>query len=245
MTDLHTHTFFCDGKSSPEEMVLSALKKGVRRLGILAHSYVPFDDCCIPLGRVEEFKSEVNRLKEKYRGEIDILLGVEADFYSPQDLDGFDYVIGSVHYLKHGEEYVAVDDTPEILKCMIDEHYGGDFLSCAEDYFATVAKWVQKSPTVIGHFDLIKKFRHDIPFDDQDPRYKAAWKSAADALLALDVPFEVNTGGIGRGYLDEPYPSTEIAEYIKSNGGKLILSSDAHRPEDICFEFDKWQHFTK
>lgn len=240
--DFHVHTDFCDGKNTPEEMVKSAIEKGIEQLGLLAHSYVPFDGCCIPLERIDEFRSETRRLKEKYSGQIGIFCGIEADIYSPQDLSGFDYTIGSVHYLKHGDEYIAIDAEPQILRGMIDRLYGGDFYSCAEDYFATVAKWAQKSPTVIGHFDLIKKFALKIPFDDQNPRYKAAWQSAADALLPLGAPFEINTGGIARGYLYEPYPSPEIAEYIKSKGGKLILSSDAHRHDNIGFGFNEWQN---
>lgn len=242
MTDLHVHTIFCDGRDTPEEMVKSAVKKGLKQVGILCHSYVPFDDCCISIERTDEFESEVKRLKEKYLGQIDVLLGVEADIFSPQSLDGFDYVIGSVHYLKHGGEYIAVDDTPQMLRDMIERYYGGDFYACAEDYFATVAKWLQKKPDIIGHFDLIKKFRREIPFDTENPRYKAAWQSAADKLLKLGVPFEVNTGGISRGWLAEPYPSREIADYIIAHGGKLILSSDAHRKEDIAAHFQEFEH---
>ena len=239
--DFHVHTVFCDGKNTPEETVKAAIENGIHQLGILAHSYVPFDDCCIPLSRVDEFKTEISRLKEKYREQIDIFCGIEADIYSPQDLSSFDYTIGSVHYLKHGDEYIAIDASPKTLREMIDRFYDGDFYACAEDYFATVAKWAQKSPTIIGHFDLIKKFRRDIPFDSQNPRYKTAWRAAANALMPLGVPFEVNTGGIARGYLDEPYPSAEIIEYIKSNGGKLMLSSDAHRAENIGYAFDDFQ----
>ena len=42
--DLHTHTSFCDGKNSPEEMVRSAVEKGFDVLGFSGHSYTPFDE---------------------------------------------------------------------------------------------------------------------------------------------------------------------------------------------------------
>lgn len=241
MTDLHVHTVFCDGHDTPEEMVKSAIAKGLTKLGIVVHSHVPFDpESCIALDRVDDFVFEVSELKKKYAAEIDISCGIELDIFSTQDTSPFDYVIGSVHYLKHDDRYISVDETPEMLTGMIDRYYGGDFYACAEDYFATVAKWAQKKPDIIGHFDLIKKFSRIIPFDPENPRYKAAWQSAADELLKLGVPFEVNTGGISRGWLTEPYPSDEIAGYIKSRGGKLILSSDAHRKEDIAFGFEKY-----
>ena len=243
LRDLHVHTFYCDGKSSPEDAVKSALGKGFEQIGLIAHSYVPFDaDSCIQPERIAKFQSEVKRLKEKYHGRIDVLCGLEEDIFSEQRRDGFDYIIGSVHYLKQGERYIPIDYTPEILKDMIDGYYGGDFYACAEDYFSLTQQLAKKRPTVIGHFDLIKKFCRIIPFDSREPRYVSAWKSAADALLKLGVPFEINTGGISRGYLDEPYPSPEIAEYIKAHGGSLILSSDAHCCENIGFGFKEWEY---
>lgn len=241
MTDLHVHTLYCDGRNNPGDMVVNAIKKGVNRLGIVVHSYVEFDrGSCIKLEKVGDFIGEVNALKEKYRGKIDILCGVERDLYSSQDCSEFDYVIGSVHYLRHQNEYLAVDDTPEILKDMIDKYYCGDFYACAEDYFNTVKLLCDIKPDIIAHFDLIKKFKRYVPFDEDNPRYEKAWMSAADCLMKLNVPFEINTGGMLRGWTDEPYPSLKIINYIKRNGGKFVLSSDAHRCEDIAGMFEKY-----
>ena len=245
MTDLHVHTNFCDGLTYPEEYVRAAIKKGVRHLGLLAHSYVPFDSCCLPLERYREFISEIKRLKEKYAGQIDIYCGVEQDLYSPAPTDGFDYVIGSVHYLKQGGRYISVDETPEMLKGMIDEFYSGDFYICAADYFKAVGSLAEMRPDIIGHFDLIKKFKRSVPFDSSDMRYRSTWQAAADRLIRAGAMFEVNTGGIFRGYTDEPYPSSEIAEYIKNKGANLILSSDAHSPKGIAYGFEKYIEYTK
>lgn len=244
LRDFHVHTCFCDGKNTPEKMVKSAIDKGFSQIGILTHSYVPFDGCCIPLERIPEFQGEIARLKRKYAGRIDIFCGLEADIYSPQTFDGFDYIIGSVHYLKQGERYISVDDTPGTLRAMIDEFYGGDFYACASDYFETVSKWAAIRPDIVGHFDIIKKFSSEIPFDERCPSYINAWKSAADKLISCGIPFEVNTGGIQRGWCREPYPSLNIAEYIKSHGGKLILSSDAHSQENIGYKFDEYSFLT-
>ena len=81
--DLHTHTSCCDGKDTPEDMVLSAIEKGLDTIGILAHSYVEFDrPYCIPEHRQAEFIAEVNRLKEKYKDKIKVLCGIEVDYYT-------------------------------------------------------------------------------------------------------------------------------------------------------------------
>ena len=94
--DLHTHTTFCDGKSTPREMVLSAIDKGITTLGLLAHSYVDFDrNYAIDPARVEDFRKEVANLKEEFKDKIEILFGIEADYYASEIYGGTDYIIGS------------------------------------------------------------------------------------------------------------------------------------------------------
>lgn len=235
LCDFHVHTNFCDGRDEPEKMVLSAIEKGVKRLGLVVHSYVPFDPLsCIPIERTEDYLYEISLLKKKYAGKIDLFCGIEKDLYSQQDTEPFDFVIGSVHYLKHDGRYKPVDETPEIFKEMIDENYGGDFYACAEDYFAAAERLTDMKPDIIGHFDLIKKFSSVVPFDEKNERYRSAWRAAADSLIKLGVIFEINFGGISRGWISKTYPSDEIINYLKSKGARLIKSSDAHRAEDIA-----------
>ena len=48
--DMHVHSNFCDGRSKPREIVLSAIDKGIKKLGIVAHSYLEFEPmyCLLP-----------------------------------------------------------------------------------------------------------------------------------------------------------------------------------------------------
>ncbi len=244
--DLHMHTTFCDGESTPEEMVLSAISKGFERVGVCIHSPVSFDSGYFPAdeGEYARFREEMARLKKKYADRIEVLCGLELDIFSSLDTAGFDYIIGSVHYVEADGAYFAVDDTPEKLIAGCEKHFGGDYIAMAERYFETVAEVVEKtSCDIIGHFDLIAKFNDGGRlFDEHDPRYVAACKAAADKLLESGKPFELNTGGISRAWRSVPYPAPHIAEYIKANGGRLILSSDAHTAETVAFEFDKFKH---
>ncbi len=244
--DLHVHTTYCDGKHSPEEMVKAATQKGMETIGFSVHSYTFFDESyCIKKDKIEEYKEEISALKEKYRGEIEILLGVEQDFYSEEPTDGYDYVIGSVHYIKCGEVYIPVDEDKETLQTAAEKYYGGDIYSLIEEYYRTVKDVAKKTnATFIGHFDLISKFNEDGSlFDEKNPRYVIAWKNAADELLRANIPFEINTGAISRGYKTEPYPSTPIREYIKEKGGTFILSGDAHSKETLSHKFDEFYKF--
>lgn len=239
--DLHNHTLYCDGRNTPEETVICAIGKGLDTVGILCHSYTFFDTSyCIGEDETEKFIAEVHALSDKYQGKIEVLCGVEQDCYSTAPTDGFDYVIGSVHYLRVGEDYVPVDETAAILSALCERCYGGDIYALCEDYYRTVGTVAEKTGCdIIGHFDLITKFQERTPlFDVNHPRYVAAWKAAADRLLRWDIPFELNYGAIARGYRTTPYPSEEIAAYIRRRGGRLIPSSDSHRAQDVAYGFE-------
>ncbi|MBQ8254674.1 MAG: hypothetical protein IJY94_04125, partial [Clostridia bacterium] len=75
-------------------------------------------------------------------------------------------------------------------------------------------------------------------FDTAAPRYIKACSDALDALLAHNVPFEINTGAMSRGHRSAPYPSPEILKYIKEKGGSIILDSDSHNAKNLCYAFD-------
>ena len=237
-SDLHTHTLYSDGSASLEEMVRSALSLGVKKLGISDHGYTSFDESyCMKKSAVSSYLREIGALKEKYKGEIEILAGVEWDLFSEGDIKAFDYAIGSVHYLKVGGEYIPVDESPSLLVSACEKYFSGDFYALTDRYYQEVAA-LADIPTVsiVGHFDLIKKFNEkEKLFPESDPRYVASWKRAADALLQKRKAFEINTGAMHRGYLSTPYPSKNVFEYLKEQGAKFTFGSDSHSPSTIGF----------
>lgn len=243
--DLHMHTAYCDGKCTPEEMVIAAIDKGLSTVGISGHSYTSFDTSyCMKKADIPRYVSELRYLRAKYFDRIHVLCGVEQDYYSDYPTDDFDYVIGSVHYLKVDDDvYIPVDEGMVILKEAAEKYFGGDIYALCEQYFETVADVADKTDCdIIGHFDLISKFVEKMPlFDVNHPRYVAAWQYAVDELLLFDIPFEINTGAMSRGYKTQPYPSAEMIAYIRKNGGRFVLSSDAHSAENVAYQFDKYE----
>ena len=191
---------------------------------------------------VARYIAEINMLKKKYAGKIKILCGVEQDYYSNFSRIGFDYVIGSVHYIKVENDFFPIDLSKDALIEIRDKHFGGDMYALIEEYYKCVGDVVLKTDAdIIGHFDLISKFNEDGSlFDEDHPRYVKAYTDAIDRLIPYDKPFEVNTGAISRGYRTHPYPSRKQLEYIAKCGGFVTLTGDTHQKENLCFEFEKW-----
>ncbi len=242
--DLHTHTCFCDGENSPEEMVLSAIEKGLNEIGILAHSFVKEDpEGSLPPNKEDDFIAEVNRVKAKYKDKIKVLVGVEMDMFSCVDTSKYDYVIGSCHYVKNNGKLRAIDISEDDFVNTVQELFNGDYESAYEHYYDSLSELkILTNANIVGHVDLITKYNDGNKyFDTCSEKYVNSYKNAINKLIADGLVFEVNTGGMHK-YKSEPYPSKEIREYIKAKGGVLMLSSDAHKKEDIAYLFDRYEN---
>lgn len=98
--NLHTHTNWCDGKDTFEALAETALAAGFDVLGFSGHSYTPFDTSyCMSRERMAAYPAAVRALAARYRGRLEILCGIEQDYFSgvADPAAGYAYVIGSVH----------------------------------------------------------------------------------------------------------------------------------------------------
>lgn len=242
-SNLHTHTTFCDGKNTPEEMVLAAIAEGMVSLGFSGHAELPFPDCdtwCMVGERLSGYRSEVLRLKKAYTDQIEIALGIEQDYFSPALTQSYDYVIGSVHYVMRNGVPIAVDISTNEFSSDLKEHYGGNGLTLAKDFFSLAADVVKKtSCDIVGHFDLLTKFNAELRYLDEDSKeYQSLALEALDAILEEDVLIELNTGAISRGRRTIPYPPPFICKRIAEKQGRVIFNADAHFAKNVLYGFD-------
>lgn len=251
LRDLHVHTNFGDGNSSPEYIAEKAYDMGVSLLGFSEHSYTYFDESyCMNFREYANYAERISALKKKYEGKMRILCGLELDINTDVncaefDRKLFDYYIASCHYLEMGGKILAIDESKEDLINKCNTYYSGDMIKMAVQYYEVLADFIVKfKPDIVGHFDYIAKDNVNCKmFDDSDPRYVKAWKAAADKILTTCNLFEINTGCISRGYRPYPYPSKEIVNYLKDKGAEFILASDAHDPENLCYKFKEFQDY--
>ncbi len=234
LQNLHTHSTYCDGKNSPEEMILEAMAKGFESIGFSGHSYMSFSPkISMSLEGTEEYKREIASLKKKYEGKIDIFCGLEFELYSEVDLSGYDYLIGSAHYFYIDGEYVGFDRDEKTVRAVIDKYFEGDSLKYAKAYYELLSKLPEYGTfDIIGHFDLITKHCESPDFLDVDsPEYLRYAYDAIDALRGKIPFFEVNTGAMARGYRTSPYPSAPILKHLLECGFLPVISSDCHNKD--------------
>ena len=244
LQNLHTHTNYADGKNTAEEMVLGAIQAGCAALGFSEHSPFPpvgpNDGYSLLPERVADYRAEVLRLREKYRGQLEIFLGLEQDIDSTPPEGRYDYLIGSVHNLRYSEDtWLPVDWNAEKFLQFAREYYGGDCLVMAEAYYRLEAEVADRTGCqIVGHFDLITKFNEGGRlFPENDRRYRNAALEALTALLERDVIFEINTGAISRGYRSTPYPAPFLLKAIRERNGRVCITSDTHSDQTITCAF--------
>lgn len=254
LQNLHTHTTYCDGKNTPEEMVQFAIGKGFDSLGFSGHSYMSFSkEWSMSLEDTKEYKKEITALKEKYKGVIDIYLGLEFEMYSHHelsggmDLSGYDYLIGSSHYLKFDDEIVGFDRGAKTVKEVIDKYFNGNGLNFAKKYYEDFSQiYTMGKFDILGHIDIISKTIDQIPhFDENCDEYLSYAYNFISNIKGKIPLFEVNTGSIGRGYRKTPYPSLNILKELNKQGFGAIISSDCHNGEFLDCNFEDARELLK
>lgn len=240
-SDIHVHTKYCDGKNQPEEIVKKAIELNFESIGFSGHSYTEKDlSFCMNLEDTRKYADEINGLKLKYP-KIDVLLGIERDYYYTPDGIDYDYVIGSLHYVEKYGTLMSVDESEEVFVSNVRQYFDGNYRVFVESYYKTLKNIVTKTNAdVVGHIDLISKFNDGNKYFDEDAEwYKQSVCNALNEIAKSKPVFEVNTGAMSRGYKNKPYPSEFILKEIKRLGCDVIITSDCHNAENLGYAYEE------
>ena len=249
-TNFHTHSTFCDGKNTMEEMVLGAIEKDFQILGFSSHAMFPFsDDWHIQPHQFESYMDSINQLKAKYQDSIQIYSGFEADWLtgltspSRDNYGAFtpDYILGSVHYVPGKEGYFEADGPLDETRERIQKHFGGNVKEAVCTYFEMERQMLRKGGfDILGHCDLIRvQNGKGHLFDESEEWYRNEIRTLAKEIASSGVIAEVNTGAMARGRMADPYPSSELLCLLRENNVPLTLNSDAHTVSGLDFGFEQ------
>ncbi len=160
--------------------------------------------------------------------EMDFVVGREDRIASVLDSQAFDYVVGSVHFVReHAVDWDVYDVWERI----------GDPDRVWRLYFETLAEAAATGLyDILAHPDLVKVWGPERPVPARDPRFY--YEPAVEAIADSGVAVEISTAG-WRKPVDELYPSQAFAEMCIDAGAVFALSSDAHVPEDLGRDYDR------
>jgi histidinol-phosphatase (PHP family) len=254
-SSLHTHTLFCDGRDDIETICRAAFEKGLCAVGFSAHGPVfrktgIKTDWHLSDERLDEYISGVKAARGRWEGRLPVYLGLELDYIkglrSAMDRDirnlGLDYIIGSVHYIvpQNGAEPFTVDGSPEELERGIRNGFGGDGEAMMQAYWDAQEEMIALGGfDILGHADLVKKNnRNGRWFNAESPSYSGRFSEIARAAGHSGLVVEINTGGLNRGRIADTYPSAALLRLLRKNQVPILISSDAHRAEDLDGHYD-------
>jgi histidinol-phosphatase (PHP family) len=246
LTDYHLHLRPDDLGASAEDhftgenverYLAAASAAGIEELGVSEHVY-RFRQA-LELWRhpfwVENAQDDLDAYCAFVR-DTPLRLGVECDFIPGAEertaalLEArpFDYVVGSVHFIGQGSD--AVDDPAW------DVWEGdGDAKEIWRRYFEALAGCARSGLfDILAHPDLVKVWGRARPLPDLDLR--AFYEPAVEAIAESGIAVEISTAGL-RKPVGELYPARGFAEMCVEAGAAFALSSDAHLPEQVGFEY--------
>jgi histidinol-phosphatase (PHP family) len=246
LTDYHLHLRPDDPGTSVEEYftaenveryLAAAAAAGIEELGVSEHVY-RFREA-LELWRhpfwAQNAKDDLDAYCE-FVGGTPLRLGIECDFIpgaeertaSLLEARDFDYVVGSVHFV--GEGAAAVDDTAWDVW-----EPAGDPDEVWRRYFEALAGCARSGLfDILAHPDLVKVWGSARPLPERDLR--AYYEPAVEAIAESGIAVEISTAGL-RKPVGEIYPARGFAEMCVEAGAAFALSSDAHLPEQVGFEY--------
>jgi histidinol-phosphatase (PHP family) len=248
LTDYHLHLRPDDEGTSFEHYFTAenvdryleaAATAGIEELGVSEHVYrfrQALDLWRHPLW-VENAVDDIDAYCEFVRG-TPLRLGVECDFIPGAEeriaalleARDFDYVVGSVHFIGEGD--AAVDHGG------FDVWEGdGDPDEIWRRYFAMLAECARSGLyDILAHPDLVKVWGRSRPLPGRDLR--GFYEPAVEAIAESGIAVELSTAGL-RKPVGELYPAFEFAQMCVEAGAPFALSSDAHLPEQVGYEYDR------
>ncbi|KZZ86453.1 histidinol-phosphatase [Bacillus sp. SJS] len=218
-----------------------AKRKNIEHFGISEHAYHFYQTADILSNpwvderRFYDMNDYTSLFQEAEKAGIDVKMSIEMD-YTPgkhEEMErfirqyDFDYVIGSIHW---------VDDFGIDLKEFIHEWDKRDVYDTYRKYFDQVVTLAESNLfDIIGHLDLVKIFNY-VP--EKEEFLLEQYERAAAALSKSKTCVEISTAGL-RKPTGKLYPDERLLKMCYEKGVPIVLSSDAHQPEDVGADYDQ------
>lgn len=239
ISNLHTHTIYCDGKNTVEENIEYAIDKEFISLGFSGHSHFDIDSSSMSKENTIKYLEHIKKAKDIYKDKIQVYLGIEGDYYSNLNKDtdnemGLDYRIGSVHCINDGKDsYFPIDMSRETFNDTIN-HFGS-IKEVIYRYYDNVIDMIEnQKPDIIGHLDLVRKYNLNKEyFTEEEDWYIKKIDEVIDVIEKSVCIVEVNTKIMNKNNLDAHYPNKYTIKKLLEKNIPITINSDAHQCRNI------------
>ncbi len=256
LSNYHTHSKYCDGKNTLEEVTQAAIAQGVKSLGFSSHAPVPYAVLwCMKLDALPVYLKEIDDLQEKYKGQIQLYRSLEIDFVpevmGPADdlFSKLDYRIGSVHFVDCIDENTPfeIDGSFAGFEQGLKAVFRDEIKKCIKRYFELTKLMLQNStPDILGHMDKIN-IQNEVAnyYATDETWYLKEVEEVLQLAKERDVIVEVNTRGIYRKKTTMTYPEPKILSMVREKQIPVTINSDAHMANEVTREFDYARNLLK
>ena len=217
---------------------------GLLQLGFSSHAPVPFENnFAMAEEKLPDYIQEIDRLQQTTLVtllkslECDYIPEMTVDFAKRQTEDGLDYVIGGVHQVRqpNGEGLWFIDGSKQEtydngLRDLFDMNIKKAVTTFWEQTFEMIET---QQMDIIAHFDKIKMHNRNRFFTEDESWYKILADKAIQLIKRHNLIIEVNTRGLYKKRSDSFYPSTELLMKARKADIPVIVSSDAHKAEEL------------
>ena len=112
--------------------------------------------------------------------------------------------------------------------------FGGDIRRAARCFFDQNNRMIEsQKPTIVGHFDKIVMHNRDRYFHYDEPWFRNLVYETVQLIRETGCICEVNTRGLYKGRHYDYYPARDTLRHMDELGIPVIVSTDAHAPEDL------------
>jgi len=249
-SNFHTHTIYCDGHNTVEEMVAAAIEKQMPRLGISSHAPLPVSAqwSLTDENEIAKYIDDIDASRRLHGDNISIFKSLEVDyipgmthpFSQIKKKWGLDYIIGAVHLVRvpESDNVWFIDGKQSFFNEGIDKFFGGDGKKACFTYLKQVKEMIDTQEfDIIAHFDKIKLNNAGRFFKENEEWYIRETDEILQLLKSKDIIVEINTRGFYQRKIDDFYPSDWLVEKACKMGIRVMVNSDAHRCSELTSGF--------
>lgn len=227
-SNFHAHNYLCGHASgNVSDYAEEAVKNGLEIIGISDHCMPPVntgDNYITPSEIRTQYLPQFEEAEARFGDKIKIFAGAEIEYFSGNDLY-YEKLLKDLNYLVLGQHMYFCG---ERLRCSF---YDGVDDANISAYCKQAVKGLRT-----GYFSL---FAHpDVIFCGAKrigENTINAFENLVTEAVRADVPLELNANGVRHNGFH--YPSDLLVELCKKHNAKVIISSDCHRPSELCDEY--------